>query len=476
MYFAIRLTAVLLAASTGPYYDEIAGACGGVRYDLLEGSTMVNLHAPGSAPQAAPLRGSFLLRELPVGAQFEVFALEHIHWQTPPAVLPQLVAKGSGIYSVLDPAAGGQHALTLNLGVDANTNIVQLVSDWVIRDAPFPTIEITATEYPGSNEQRFQIHVIAEPRRVFLFSTEYGFGSWQPFGLMPVSDGDLLVSNGRRFRTNAQLTQLLGIMPPAPDVGLDAVVLTPATASVLFSMEQDVFSEMLGPLQEGDLINEWGFVFQTNQQLTAAFVPMPPAPDAGLDAVDVAHAVGEFWFSLEEPLFSEALGVFLQPGDVLSEAGYIVRTNAQLLSRFQIIQPAAEGYGLDALHVLPNGVIVFSTETGFIDARFGPISDGDLLSENGHILRRNLEIVRPFNPVEDLDNFGLDGLFVLNAVWAVDADNSSTVDAADHNAFVACLSGPNLAADAGCDWADLNADDRVDLRDAATLQTLLNTP
>ncbi len=48
-------------------------------------------------------------------------------------------------------------------------------------------------------------------------------------------------------------------MPPAPDIGLDAITLTPASASMLFSPEVDIFSEWLGPLQHGDLLNEHGF-------------------------------------------------------------------------------------------------------------------------------------------------------------------------------------------------------------------------
>ncbi len=180
--------------------------------------------------------------------------------------------------------------------------------------------------------------------------------------------------------------------------------------------------------------------------------------------------VGETWFSIEEPLFAERLGALLQPGDVLSDAGYVVRTNAQLLARFQIVQPDADGYGLDALHVLPNGVLLFSTDTGFVDARFGWVSDGDLLSENGHIVRRNREIMAPYHPAEDVDNFGLDGLHVLHAVWVGDFNNSGTVDAADQAAFESCLAGPGHPATADCAWADVDTSDSVDLRDFANLQ------
>jgi hypothetical protein len=205
------------------------------------------------------------VRELPVASPFPVYAFEHIRWSTPGGSAPSYQIAGSGIYAVFDPAAGGQHSLSLNVAINANAGQVQLYSGSVTRAAPFPTIEITATEDSGNNQHRYQIHLIAEPRRVYQFSTEIGFGSWQPAGVVPMSDGDLLATSGRRYRANAQLTQHLGIMPPAPDIGLDAVVLTPATASAVFSSEVDVFSEWLGPLQDGDLLNEHGFVFRTNQ-------------------------------------------------------------------------------------------------------------------------------------------------------------------------------------------------------------------
>ncbi len=462
--FSIATALVFLAVGQS---SEINGACAGVRFDLLKGSTIPELTHLSPVPAVLPLRGAFVLRELPVGAPFTVYALDHIRWSNPPGSVPAYVVVGQGFYALLEPSVGGQHSLNLHVAINANAPIIDLSSDWVPRDAPFPTIDITATETPGTNEHRYEIHLVAEPRWDFLFSTEIGFGSWQSGGVVPISDGDLLSSRGSVFRTNAQLTQNLGIMPVAPDIGLDAVSLTPATVSVLFSGEVDVFSTWLGMLHHGDLLNEHGFVFLRYQDLLTAFSPMPPIPDAGLDAVAIAHQVGEIWFSLEEPIFSEALGIMLQPGDVLSETGYVVRTNQQLLSRFQIVNPDPGGYGLDALDVLPNGVLLFSTEGGFLDARFGMVSDGDLLSENGHVVRRNLQLVEPFQPVEDTDNFGLDGLFVEGAVWLADADHSGTVDLQDYAAFHTCLAGPDCTATADCNWADMNADGCVDLSDFA---------
>jgi hypothetical protein len=49
-----------------------------------------------------------------------------------------------------------------------------------------------------------------------------------------------------------------------------------------------------------------------------------------------------------------------------------------------------------------------------MDARLGPITDGDLLSDRGYVVARNLDLVRPFQPLEDLANFGLEGLWVVS--------------------------------------------------------------
>ena len=77
-------------------------------------------------------------------------------------------------------------------------------------------------------------------------------------------------------------------------------------------------------------------------------------------------------------------------------------------------------YGLDAVHVWPSGEIWFSTEEGFQDGALGPIAAGDLLSDQGYVVYRNLELLGPFAPIEDLADFGLDALFLVSdAVPAV---------------------------------------------------------
>jgi hypothetical protein len=89
-------------------------------------------------------------------------------------------------------------------------------------------------------------------------------------------------------------------------------------------------------------------------------VAFPPAPDLGLDAVDMLPG-GEMAFSLGSGIFSTTLGQ-LQPGDLLSNKGHIIRRNQDLLAAF-LTDPATNDVGLDAVHVLENGEILFSITT-----------------------------------------------------------------------------------------------------------------
>jgi hypothetical protein len=199
-------------------------------------------------------------------------------------------------------------------------------------------------------------------------------------------------------------------MPGFGDYDVDAFGIA-SGGQVLFSLGQPVFSETLGDLQAGDLLSDQGRVAQRNQDLTQAFGVQPPVPDLGLDAVQIGDN-GVVLFSINQDAFSERLGVMLQHGDLLSSAGAVLKTNKELLGRFNPPKPGHD-YGLDAVYVWPHGEVWFSVAEGFNDSALGPITDGDLLSDHGFIVFKNLELVGPFSPLEDLANFGLDGLFVI---------------------------------------------------------------
>jgi hypothetical protein len=199
-------------------------------------------------------------------------------------------------------------------------------------------------------------------------------------------------------------------MPPTPEIGIDALEVQPG-GEVWFSLNESMFSETLGFLQEGDLLSERGRVVKRNQDLIAAFRFVGEPSDLGLDAVHVLPD-GEIWFSLRKAAYSDALAVTVGAGDALSDRGFIARSAKELLANFNPDQPEPD-IGLDALYVWPNGEIWFSVEAGFIDSLLGWVQPGDILSDQGFVVIRNLDLVQPFSPLEDLADFGLDGLWLV---------------------------------------------------------------
>jgi hypothetical protein len=138
---------------------------------------------------------------------------------------------------------------------------------------------------------------------------------------------------------------------------------------------------------------------------------MPPVPDLGLDAVQV-QSDGEIFFSITDSAFSEQLGITLGPGDLLSNAGRRVRSAKDLVAALRPTEPDVD-VGLDAVYVWPSGEIWFSTKMGF-NTPSGQVGAGDLLSDQGYVVFGNLELVREFGPLEDLADFGLDALWIVS--------------------------------------------------------------
>jgi hypothetical protein len=198
-------------------------------------------------------------------------------------------------------------------------------------------------------------------------------------------------------------------------LGLDAVNVLPGGVFA-FSLDSGFPMTNVGPIYHGDLLATNGVVIKRNQELLAPFGIQPPAPDVGLDAVQVLDS-RDILFSIESDIFSERLGVFLHHGDLLSSAGTIVLTQQQLLQKFHP-SSAATDYGLDSLYQWPSSEIWFSTEQPFTDTQLGAISAGDLLSNQGYIVFRNADLVSAFAPSPAATDFGLDALYIITDATA----------------------------------------------------------
>jgi hypothetical protein len=257
--------------------------------------------------------------------------------------------------------------------------------------------------------QYYSLNLVAAPAREIWFSTVQGF---HPGTLTNIGTGaDLLSSAGHFVKTKAALLASVGIPLPAETLGIDALHLG-SGGEIYFSLTSAADSTTLGKLNHGDLLSDRGRVVQSFQMLLTPFSLLPPIPDLGLDAVSVRND-GEILFSIQSTAFSQRVGAMLQSGDVLSSRGAIYRSNRQLLARLQPTQPDQD-YGLDALHVWEHGEIWFSVERTFQSQTFGQINPGDLLSDQGLVVFRNLTLMEVFKPKEYLADFGLDALFVVS--------------------------------------------------------------
>jgi len=386
---------------------------GASHYQLIEGSEWVDdCPACGRPTLSLPLRGKFaleLIEETPIASRYR---LRDVQFHTGLGTAADLRLTGAGAFEM-----GGEVALRQEMRLELRieglgeahsrtfTNEVTTVS------RQWPMLETALIDEAATPLQTYRLVLRAAPLREIWFSTANGMTSGNsdpPF--QHYSGGDVLSGEGQVVRSNSDLLSRLGFMPPTPELGIDALEVQPG-GEIWFSLGESMFSETLGMLQEGDLLSEQGRVVKRNQELIVAFRFAGEPVDLGLDAVHVLPD-GEIWFSLRAAAFSEALGVTVGTGDVLSDHGYIVRSASELLAHFKPDRPEAE-VGLDALYAWPNGEIWFSVESGFVSATAGGIQRGDILSDQGFVVIRNLDLVQPFSPLEDLADFGLDGLWLV---------------------------------------------------------------
>ena len=454
-----------ISAAALPPFET--GAVRAIRYRLIEGSTLVDdCTVCGRPTIQTPIRGSFWL--IPTGQDmwFSYFAIRCLLFKS---VVPEMEYKGrmEGTYEI-----GGDFALVHQMTLEGCINKfedLKFDSGVVFPKVGFPWVEIDLLEVPPTDPlHTFSMHLVAVRWPEVWFSTEYGFIS-SVQDISKISDGDILSPAGRVIRSNNQLTINLGIMPIVPHIGLDAIlnlvpqstVLPRPCCEIWFSAEQDIHSETLGQLHHGDLLSNAGRIVRSYIDLIGAFSPMPPIPDCGLDAIAL-DADGHLLFSVEEDFFSEKLGRTIGQGDLLSEDGRIFKTIGDLLTNFEPIEPRPISFGLDAAYVWPHGEVWFSIESDFVDLRLGTIGHGDLLSDTGRIIARNQELVESFGPIEDLADFGLDGLQVLWPLLSPDFDFDDDVDFVDFASFAADW---QKTSNTICSRADLNCDGKSDFLD-----------
>jgi hypothetical protein len=111
-----------------------------------------------------------------------------------------------------------------------------------------------------------------------------------------------------------------------------------------------------------------------------------------------AAPLREVWFSTRKALTStnrsDATKV-ISPGDLISNRGRVVKRNMDLVGRLGIM-PGVPDLGLDAVQVTRRGEILFSLPTDVWSETLGQIQHGDLLSNRGVIVKRNQDLLAAF--------------------------------------------------------------------------------
>ncbi len=381
-------------------------------YHLIEGSTIVD-DCPicDRVPIVEPVRGTFELRSLENGPLFSSYSIQNLYFTNTGSLGQSYTVSGSGVFQI-----GGEFFVKLSLYLELwidngiTNRLCYFATNWAGLNRPWPMFQVSVDQTNGTPAQQFHLDLNAAPFREIWFSPASDFSS--AISNAVLSNGDLLSNQGRRVKTNAQLLRHFVPMPATPDLGLkDFDILS--GGEIAFSLEQDTWSEALGvTLHPGDLLSNRGTILRTNQSLLAAFLPGPPT-EVGLAAVQVISP-SETWFSVQTNFFSMALNSTVTSGDLLSDSGTVVRSNTQLLSRFKPTDPAANA-GLKAVYAWPSGEIWFSTDKVFTGGDLTQYAPGDILSDQGYVVCRNAELLSAFAPTVTT-NIPLDGLWVVTDV------------------------------------------------------------
>ncbi len=392
--------------------SQSGGAGQAVTYTLLDGSYFVDdclICDRLSIRQA--LRGTFDLVLLQDTPPLTRYAMRNIDFIASPGWTGEAHITGEGTYERFEEFARIQSMTLATQVKDALTNqLAYFTNDTSFAQLPAPLIKIGLTQTNGTLLQTFILQLFAAPVREVWFSTTQALTSTNaPGSKLVISPGDFVSNRGRVVKRNIDLAGQLGVMPIVPDLGLDAVDIT-SRGEILFSLTETVWSETRGWLYEDDLFLKSGESVQRLPSPLAKFGLAVSPSDAGLDAVQ-RMPNGEILFSLRSNVVVNS-SLTLSRGDILSDQGKVFRTQPEILVNFHPAMTNRD-FGLDALHILPSGEIWFSTEEGFTDNVLGTVQAGDVLSNLGYRVFSNQELVAAFAPADPSLDYGLDALFVV---------------------------------------------------------------
>lgn len=376
-------------------------------YTLLEGSFIMD-ECPicGRPSIQEPIRGTFTLEATGTTNEFVIKNILFVN------AISRI--EGNGTIQFKD----GKQIINMQLQIkrqDTPPETLSFVNEIQDVTRAFPMLSFVVNEQTSSFVRVFSVGVDAAPLRDIWFSTTSQFTSGtRPEAEKIITPAEILSMDGRTVKKGADLGALLLLEDPFADLATDALDVGMG-GEIYFSLGQPLTSTTLGTIGEGDLVTDFGRIVLHNEQLVAAFGVEGEVIDAGLDGIQ-QMSEDEYYFSIRSDLVSSTIGAQIFNGDILSSKGRIVKTGQQLIAALQPIDVEADA-GLDAFYVWPNGEVWFSPERPF-DTLMGPISPGDIVSDAGYVVFRNLNLLAPFAPMEDANNFGLDGLYIVTDVDA----------------------------------------------------------
>jgi hypothetical protein len=116
------------------------------------------------------------------------------------------------------------------------------------------------------------------------------------------------------------------------------------------------------------------------------------------------------------------------------------------------------------------GMVVAGGPVEEFDLSWHTVDGGGVAQSTGGDLELSGSIGQPDVGILVGADLELSGGFWI-ALAPTDCNDDGSVDQFDHDAFVACMSGPEGAALSGCECFDVNGSGTIDLADFAAAQT-----
>lgn len=393
------IVVALLAASQAAAQVDLANRT--IHYTLLNGSYVLDDCLICGRPSIyVPIHGGF---DLKFGADTNSFTVLNLSFSG-----SQYTGSGSGDGALSNNGTQQDWHLQIEINngftneVRSYTNITTEVK------RPLPMIYVVVSQLNSTFTHRYEVGLAAAPLKEIWFSLEHDLvASAAPPGQMLISRGDV-ISLDRIIKRGADLIAPFAPTDPFADVGTDALEVRPG-GEIYFSSNDNFSSGTLGAIGNGDLLSDKGAVIARNSELMSAFQIGSGEGDVGLDAVRVGSE--EVLFSIGRSVVSGKIGALLGRGDLLSSKGEIIKTGQQLISALNPFTVDGD-YGLDALYIWPSGEIWFSVNDPFGTPQ-GQVDPGDIVSDQGYIVFKNRDLVSNFAPAQPDQDYGLDALWIV---------------------------------------------------------------